>query len=313
MYACTIEVDGWKIAFESSRDLIPAFLRLAEAPEFLGFRIFPQVSSSEYVIRYEESEEEITVKYSDKTVVIRAPWRSVQEGETLLYAAFPFIELQRQQHGFVTVHAAAVMLGSNAVLILGKEGSGKTTTALGLCRSHGGRLIGNDLVVIGSEDKNGKIVIHGGTKFLSLRYESIQRNMPDLLHLFPEKKEDPWLRKVLVHPPRANIELCTEEMFLGSVFLVHVDETKNDLFVKSADTLVNRLYLNENFSRYIRGTCMALLDEKLHYLGYVPSFDSEMLFVKRAKIMESLLVEHSMWFVSGPLGKVVDYIASESH
>lgn len=312
MHVCTVEVDGWRVVYESSRELTSAFLKLAERPEFLGFGIFPQMSMGKYRIRYEESDNETAVKYLLETAIIRAPWRSTHEGETLLYASLPFIEFQRQQHGFFTIHAAAVSLGANAVLILGKEGSGKTTTALGLCRSHGGRLIGNDLVIIGSANKGGKIVTRSGTKFLSLRYESIQRNMPDLLYLFPERDEDPWLRKALVHPPRANINLCPEEMSLGGVFLVHVDETKSNLFVKSADTVVNRLYVNENFSRYIRGTCVALLGERLRYLGYVPSFDSEELFAQRSELMGRLFTEHSMRFVSGPLEKVVQYIASEN-
>jgi hypothetical protein len=311
MHICTIEVDGWRVAFESSRDLTPAFLRLAETPAFLGFGIFPQISVGEYKIRYEESSNEVVIKYLPKTAVIRAPWHSIQEGETLLYAAFPFVELQRQQHGFVTVHSAAVSINSRAILILGKEGSGKTITALGLCRTCGAQLIGNDLVIIGSRNQQDKLVAYGGTRFLSLRYESISRNMPDLLHLFPERNEDPWLRKVIVHPLRASIGLCLEETPLCGTFLVHVDETKDGLFIKSADSLVTRLYLNENFSRYIRGTCIALLGENLQYLGYVPSFDSETLFAKRTKLMDRLITEYSMKFVSGPLEKVVKYIASQ--
>lgn len=312
MYICTVVVDGLRVAFESSRDLAPVFLRLAETPAFLGFGIFPQISLGEYSVRYDESRDEISVEYSSKNVVIRAPWDAVQRGETLLYAALPFIELQWQQQGFVTIHAAAVSLNAKAVLILGKEGSGKTTTALSLCRSHGGRLIGNDLVVVGSVSENGEMVTRSGTKFLSFRRESIQRNIPDLLHLFPEGNEDSWLQKVLVHPPKVNIKMCDGEVSLGSAYFVHVDETKTDLFVKSANNVVNRLYLNENFSRYIRGTCIALLDDKLRYLGYVPSFDSKVLFAKRAKLIERLFSEYSMKFVSGPLGKVVDYIVSES-
>jgi hypothetical protein len=312
MNTCNVEVDGCRVTFESLRDLAPAFFQLAETPAFLGFGIFPGMSSGEYKICYEESGERTVIDYQATTATICAPWRSTHKGETLLYAAFPYIELQRQQHGCVTIHAAAVSIGSKAVLILGKEGSGKTTTALGLCRSHGGRLIGNDLVVIGSSGDRNRIVAHGGTKFLSLRFESIQRNMPDLLHLFPNQKEDPWLRKVLVHPPKAGIDLCSEEMPLGGAFLVHVDETKKNVLVKSADTVVSRLYLNENFSRYIRGTCLALLGEKLRYLGYIPSFDSATLFAKRAKLMDRLFTEYSMKYVSGPLGEVVDFIGSES-
>jgi hypothetical protein len=310
MYLCTIEIDGWKVIFESSKELVPSFLRLALTPAFLDLKVLPQVSLGEYKIIYEESISEVVVNYSSNVAVIRAPWLSLHDGETLLYASLPFVELQRQNHGFVTIHAAAVSFNEKAVLILGKEGSGKTIAALTLCKNYGGKLIGNDLVVVGLPKEDDNVIMRSGTKFLHLRYESISRNMPELLHLFPEKNDDSWLRKVIIDPPDAGIDLCFGKVSLLNVFLVHIDETKDNLLVKSADTIVNRLYLNENFSRYIKGTCITLFGEKLNYLGYVPSFDSKLLFLKRANIMELLFAKYSMKFVSGSLEKVTEYIFS---
>lgn len=309
MYSCAIELDGFRIVFKSSRDLVPAFLRLAGTPAFLGLGVLPAVSEGRYRIRYQETGPPL-VRYSRRGAEITGSWSAVREGETLLYAALPFIELQNQQSGFVTAHAAAVALADGATLILGKEGSGKTTTAIGLCRWRGGRLIGNDLVSVGIVRESGQITVRSGTKFLSFRYESIRRSMPDLLHLFPPRDEDPWLRKALLHPSEASVSIHEGALPLVGAFLVHVDETKDTLTAKSADSAVTRLYLNENFSRYIRGSCIALLGEHLEYLGYVPSFDSDSLFARRKALMERLLGEHSMQYVSGPVGKVVDHIAS---
>jgi len=312
MNICSVAMGGWNIIFESSKDLAPALLRIAQTTEFFGLGIFPQMSLGEYRVVYEESDTEVSVRYSSQTVIIRAPWNVVCGGETLLYAALPFIELQRQTRGYVTIHAAAVYNNSGtSTLILGKSGSGKTITALSLCRYRGARLMGNDLVVIGSEEHRSSIKIHSGTKFITLRYESILRNMPDLLHLFPDKNEDSWLRKVSVLPKQANIGLYLGDAPLANVFMVHVDETKNDIFVKSANNLVTRLYINENFSRYIRGTCLAVLGRKLEHLGYIPSFDSEALFAHRVVLIERLFTEYAMVYVSGPLEKVVEYVASQ--
>jgi hypothetical protein len=263
-----------------------------------------------YKVCYEETDEDFSVRYSSQAAHIRAPWRVIREGESLLYAAIPFIEVQRQQYGYTTIHSAAVYLDGRAILLMGKEGSGKTTTALGLCRTHGAQLIGNDLVIIGSSKKGDRLKIHGGTKFITLRYESIRRNMPDLLNLFPDKADDPWLRKVSLFPQRANISLHIGDALLTKAYIVHVDETKDEVFVKAADNLITRLYLNENFSRYIRGTCVAILGQGLKHLGYVPSFDSEELFSHRVVVMEQLLSEYSMMYISGPLMKVVEYIAT---
>lgn len=309
MHYCLIEIGEWCVVLESTRDLSRTLKHLATSPMFLGIKVLPNVSSGKYRVLYKE-QDDIVVKYSRRTLFVGAPWETIRNGETLLYAALPFIELQHQQNGFVTAHAAAVAFPEGAILLLGKEGSGKTTTALGLCREYGARLIGNDLVIIGVEHPSQRIIIRSGTKFLSLRYESIHRNMPDLLPLFPQGDEDPWLHKVLVSAEQVGITTHEGSMPLIKSFMVHVDETKKSLLVKSADTVITRLYLNENFSRYIRGTCIALLGARLEYLGYIPSLDTNALFTKRVVLMQRLLIEHSMMYVSGPLGKVVDYIAS---
>lgn len=311
MHICTIQIEEYRVTFESSRNIAPLLLEFAKTPAFLGLRVFSNVSAEPYYIRYQE-QDELVIQYSlPRTAFIGAPWNEMCGGETLLYAAIPFLEAQRQQNGFVTAHAAAVAFPKGGILILGKEGSGKTTTALRLCQLHQARLIGNDLVVVGSIEENGEVVIPDGTKFLSLRYESIRRNLPDLLYLFPTMGEDPWLQKVLRQPAEAGISVREGSTPLFKVFLVHVDETKSRLFTQSADTLVTRLYLNENFSRYIRNTCTPLLGKDRKFLGYVPSLDSEILFKKRALLMERLLGEYKMQYVSGSLEQVVGHIFSQ--
>lgn len=311
MYTCIIQLDEYRVGFISSRDLVPAFLRLVQTPVFLGLRVSVQPSTEPYQIRYQESIETDVQYLSCYSATIAASWEEVCKGETLLYAALPFFEHRRQKNGFVTAHASAVALSEGSILILGKEGSGKTVVALNLCRLHGAKLIGNDLVVVGTTGED-RLVTRDGTKFLSLRYESISRNIPDLLNLFPETGGDAWLRKVLVQPSEAGITIHEGVVPLTGVYLVHVDETKDRLFVKSADTLVTRLYLNENFSRYIRGTCMSLFDEHLRFLGYVPSVDSNDLFLRRSLLIDRLLKEYRMMYISGPLGRVVEYIVSRS-
>jgi hypothetical protein len=310
MYFCAIEVSGCSVVFESSRELALDFAILTQTPSFCDFTLSPGSSVGQYRVCYEEAEI-AAVFYFDTKATISAPWEAVRHGETLLYASLPFIELQLQQRGFVTVHAAAVATSKGAVVILGKEDAGKTATALSLCLTHRGRLIGNDLVILGSKSPDGPVIAIGGTTFLSLRYESIRRSMPHLLRLFPPREGDTWLRKVIVDPLDASVSVQGPQVTeLGKVFIVHVDDTKADLFIEPADTVVTRLYLNENFSRYIRATSIALLGENREYLGYVPSLDSTVLFEMRRRLISRLVTDYSMEYVSGPLWKITEYVGS---
>lgn len=310
MKKCVIELNGVSVGFESSVDLVDYFKELSLVPHFWGLKVYSDISYDNYLVVYKETASEKTIKYLGNKVEIFAPWNSLMKGETLLYASLPFIELQLQEKNFVTIHAAGIKLSNNGILILGKEGAGKTMTTISLCKHYGAELIGNDLVVVGYSN-DGKLVLQNGTKFFHIRYESAKRNLPELIRFFPDNtNNDTWLLKTIINPSDLNIKTYDDPVSLKKIFLVHVDETKNDLIVKSADNLVNRLYLNENFSRYIRATCISLFEENFHYLGYVPSFDSELLFQKRAKIMESFFKEFSMEFVSGSLERISGYIYS---
>jgi hypothetical protein len=311
MYNYTVRIDGWSVLVRSSKSVFENIENLKKNRGFLDLEILPDHFPSPYTLSYDESEN-ISVVYRKKKAFISAPSRLINDGEVLLYAIFPFIEAQRQDKGFFTIHGAAVSLNGKGILLLGKEGSGKTTTILRMCRDYQALLLGNDLVIIGIE--NSKISITNGTKFFHLRYESIKRNLPELLHLFPEPEQDnmcSWIRKMFLEPHECGIKSCSEKVYLNAAFVVHVDETKKDLYVSSADTLVNRLYLNENFSRYIRGSCLSLLTKE-GYLGYIPSFDSKSRFTKRKKVIVDLFENHKIRFVSGPLEKVADYIISQN-
>ena len=83
MFICTVEMDSWRVFFQSSRDLGPTFLHFATTPVFLGLKVLNNETSGKHTVRYEESNQ-VSVKYSSKTVTICAPWSMIHEGETLL-------------------------------------------------------------------------------------------------------------------------------------------------------------------------------------------------------------------------------------
>ncbi|MBY0472868.1 hypothetical protein K2Q00_01100 [Patescibacteria group bacterium] len=307
MFTYTLSIDGQLIGVESATDLVGALQKTARESNFAGLTVEQRNTGYQYTVRYRVSATP-KVRYGDRQVEVEGPVSLVQSGDLLVYAALPFVELQNQQTGYVTAHAAAVGFSSGAVMLFGKEGAGKTSTALGLCRWHGGKLIGNDLVQLGFDSVRQKVVARNGTKYFHLRYESMRRNLPDTLSLFPPIRTDPWLHKVFRMPDELGIEVQTTPVDIARSFLVHVDDTLQGLFVRPADGVVTRLYLNENFSRYIRATSIALFGAELEFLGYVPSLDTEELFGKRKILIEHLIRVPSMMYVSGPLKDVTDYI-----
>jgi hypothetical protein len=236
------------------------------------------------------------------------PLTKLQTGELLLYAALPFLEVLCQRKSIVTIHAAAVELFGKAILLLGKAGAGKTSLALSLCRNHQAKLIGNDIVKVGL--LGGKAIARAGSKYFFLRKESIKRNIPDLLSLFPQSEKDPWTHKIYCLPDKLGVATRDECLPITQSYLVHVDETMECLYSTNADRMDTRLYLNENMSRYIRGTAVALFSEQSHFLGYVPSYDTSNLFAMRVKLMEALIADTGMMYIAGNLHDTSRYIVT---
>lgn len=251
------------------------------------------------------------IDYSGQTVTLDFPWELMRAGETILYAAYPFIEFQHQSIGVVTTHAAAVSLNKVGIMVIGKIGAGKTSTAIELCRKFGAKLIANDLCLIGGENN---CQILGGTKYFHVRLESARHNLPDLVQFFTDRPEiDSWSNKVVFDPAKFNIELHTDPIALKRLVLVHVDHNQRHLTVQSKNDLVLRLMLNENFSRYIRSTTTTLLGgECYEFLGYIPSMDTPEFFEKRRRLITYLLDTLGATYVSGRIEEVVHAIAELS-
>ena len=310
IYKCSIESDGIELNFDSDIDLFPMF-------ESSGFTCFvPDMNVSRgtaptpFSVKYRNSAE-TTIKFHRHAVDVRFPWDQMREGETILYLGYPFVELQWQQQFSLTTHAACVELDGVALLLLGKEGAGKTTLALQLCRQYGASLIANDLTVIGK--RKNRLTALGGTKFFFLRYESIRRNLPELLPLFTEPNKDPWLRKAKVPPEILGITTLGAPMPVHRAYMVHVDETQREIFTDSADNLVTKLYLNENFSRYIRSTCTVMLGGKNYdFMGYIPSLDAETYYEMRTELIQQVMRQAEIQYISGPLDLVSEHIAQNS-
>ncbi len=307
MYRYTLSLDGESVGIQSETDLSTVLTKWKELLHLTGVEA-RLGGEHEFVVEYTNAPNN-EVSYSEKHARITMPFTKLRTGELLLYAAFPFLEVLHQRKMIVTMHAAAIEFSGKAVLLLGKAGAGKTSLALSLCRNYGARLIGNDIVKIGLA--NGNINTYAGSKYFFLRQESIKRNIPSLLHLFPKSKRDAWTNKIYCLPEKLGIDTYVGYAPIAQSYLVHVDETMKYLYVNSADRIDTKLYLNENMSRYIRGTAIALFSEESHFMGYVPSYDTPAFFTMRVKLIETLISNIGIVYLAGSLNDICQHLVSE--
>ncbi|WP_280258092.1 hypothetical protein [Nocardia wallacei] len=166
------------------------------------------------------------------TVHLRLP-AVAAASDTLAYVTYTALERVRQQQRMVTVHATALHTpAGRAVLLLGAKSAGKTSTALALA-ARGWIHAGDDLVVLGDDDR-GSVTVWPGKPTAALR---------DPLHPLAPKPQHPlepfatgpaplaWIVRLAVHPALTATSLTT-----------------------AAPVSVNeRLRLHENLARYISG------------------------------------------------------------
>lgn len=308
MYQYTLSLDGESVGVWSDTDLASTFAKWKGPLHLTGVVVGP-ISDQEFLVKYTDASFK-PVTYSDKFVQVTMPFEQLQTGEVLLYAALPFFEVLHQRKQVVTMHAAAVEFDGRAILLLGKAGAGKTSLTLSLCRNHRARLVGNDIVKVGMSGNS--VLACAGSKYFFLRQESIKRNIPDLLSLFPQSEKDPWTHKIYCSPDRLGVATCDGQVPITKSYMVHVDETMNELYIASADKMDTRLYLNENMSRYIRGTAIALFGQSSQFMGYIPPFDSLDFFNMRVGLTEALISNTMMVSLSGNLHDTCQLIVKEN-
>ena len=298
------------VVYESDLELKSFFEKNQNFLEFPGlFFTDEEGYDSLYKVVYNNTSENQGIFFDDNICIINFPIEKVNQS-SIVYMGYVLIEKQRAKQHSLTAHSACVDYNGNGILILGKEGSGKTTTAIKLCQKYGFGLVANDLSVIEYSNPKRPWVIEG-TKFFFLRKESIKRNLPSLLDRFNDDEVDSWLNKVKILPEEIGIK-TVKATELKRAFIVHVDNTQECCSVASGNTLVNKLYLNENFHRYIRNACTTFLDKNFEMTGFVPSFDNEIFYSERKELISSILNDINLEYVSGNIDAVSSYIGRQA-
>jgi len=305
------------IIYESDLPLYDYFKDKGALLEFPGLCISKDLinNNSDYHLIYKNSNNQ-QLKCEGNNMEIYYPIEKINK-LSLIYPGYILLESARLQNRAVTCHSACVEKDGKAILLLGKTGSGKTTTAINLCLNYGYNIISNDRTIL--RNNGSELEAIDGTKFIFLRYESIKRNLPDLLGLFEDKEvdvnyrsqneiTDTWRKKIRILPQSLNINTCDKSSKIVKVIMLHVDENQNGLITDIDNSLATRLYLNENLSATIRGLYTTFRDNKNIESLYIPSLDSENHYQFRKDIISNIMNDCEIEYVSGKITDVSKYI-----
>ena len=313
IYKVYVETPGARLIYESEIDLYSYLKKNESSIDFPGLHVYKDVvcPCDYYVKYYNDYNKSITC--DKQTIEIHYPFSDLTEA-SIIYMGYILMESQRAKNTMLTCHAACVEKNGNAILFLGRSGSGKTTLTINLGINYGYNLVGNDRVVIGLRNDN--VYVFDGTKYILMRYESIKRNLPFLLTYFENQlkstgynSKDSWLLKQSVFPELLNISSSDSiPKKVVKSYIIHIDESQKFLFRQSGDNPTNRLFLNEIFSMYIRGIYTTFSDKNFHAQGYIPSYDTEDYYNKRIALINKIMKDTDLEYISGKLQTVSQYI-----
>lgn len=230
------------------------------------------------------------------------------EAHTIPYFIHYILESERAKKGKATIHAAAVSKNGKGILILGKQGSGKTSITLALCRKYSYSLIGNDLVLVGVKENLG--YLYGGTKIFRIRATTIKDYNKDLGRFFKSTENaDEWTRITIIKPEE--IQVVTEKSIapIHAIYYVHLHPPNHSFIAKEVDWLFSRIYLYQIFSEYIKGSAIIpLIGKDLRFSNYLPSLENELTFKKRIKLINRIISNKNYKYIAGALADICTFI-----
>jgi len=229
------------------------------------------------------------------------------QSHTIPYFIHYILESERVKKGKATIHAAAVSKNKKGILILGKQGSGKTSITLELCRKYDYSLVGNDLVLTGLQDDVG--YLYGGTKIFRLRATTIKDYNKDLKKFFESRSGDEWTQITIIEPEKIGVSVEKSFVPIHAIFYVHLYPPGHGFVIKEVDKLFSRVYLYQIFSEYIRGSAIIpLVGKDLRFSDYIPSLDTRDAFEKRIKFINWIIKNKNYKYIAGDLASICAFI-----
>ncbi len=261
---------------------------------------------NDYIVHYNDNDLR-KFHYDKNNIVINYPLDEMNNGHSLLYIAGPLIEKRRQENKTLTCHAACLSKNGEAILLLGTKGSGKTTMALNLLM-HGYSLVSNDICVIDYNNPH-QLFALGGSKFINLRKSIVERNIPELATSLKSSSEFDYKDNMIFTPGELGFNIEQNAVPITRTYILNVNNNFKSLQVDMSNSLISKLYLSEDFSRYIRGSAFNFINSKNGNIeGYIPSMDTEQLCLVREQMINSLISENKIANLSGSVEEVKKFL-----
>lgn len=299
-----IDVNGAKVRYISDIPLLNYFLNNKKFMEFYNAQIIEDSPDINHTIIYRDVDNEQSLIVDNNKMIINYPKEKLTES-IILYMGFHYLEKQFGEKGMCSCHSACISKNGEATLLIGEAGSGKTSLAVNLCNDYGYSLVSNDMTLIGSE--NDEIYVYGGTKFLNLRYLSVESNMPFLKYLFDNQNKDSWTNKISVMASDIGIDEEYETLPIKNILFIHVDN-RAEFKVSNGDSWRNNFLLYQNTSSHIRGSAATFIDNRGYPIAYIPPFETKETYDKRKKLLNLINENQNYYYVSGSLNDVINFI-----
>lgn len=224
---------------------------------------------------------------------------------TIYYLGEVATERTRQLNNGALFHGAAVSFPdiNKSALIMGEKGSGKTTTAVYLCKINAAELIANDQVIIGS-NPNAIHLVTGSKNLRIRRSAALQEGLIGSLVQFVDLDTANWDYKKDIEPASIGIAKSKNPIELTNIFQVFIDRTLSEVVViRNNSDLQTILFLGEIMSRHISGLVTPLLTADLNLEGFAPNLDSPETVANRTKLINRMLKEIGVTKVNAPSGR----------
>ena len=287
MYKLLINSLGTKLLIYSDVDLFPLFDKMGIYCHLPDMQVINNFNGDCQYNLYYSNNSKRNFKYDGNDIYVNYPLEEISGGHGLLYIAGPLLEKQRQLNHSLTCHAACISKENKGILLLGSKGSGKTTMVLRMLLN-GYSLVSNDICVIDYSNHQ-NILALGGTKFLNIRQTVLEERIPEIKRRLSQN-DFSNKSNIIINPNDVHFKLEHETVPIVAAFILYVDNNMENSVLKSGDDLTSKLYVSENFSRYIRGVSNYFINSQTGLIeGYIPSLDNSKLYEERENFINDFV------------------------